>query len=341
MNIKRILASIVTSVMVLGLVGCSPKSKDTSKVTIGFFSNITHAQALLGMNNGQFKRDIGSEYNLSFKQFNAGPDELQALLAGSIDIGYIGPGPALNGYINSKGAIQIIAGASSAGAVLLTSKDSSIKTVKDLSGKKVAIPQFGNTQDLSLRALLKENGLKDKTSGGTVDIVQAENSLIKTLLSQHKIDAALVPEPWGARLEQEAGAKVVLDYKDVWRDGNYSVAVVVVRKEFMAKHPEVVERFLKAHVSLTDYINSNPKEAKKAINDEIKKLTKKPLKGEVLDKAFKRLEVTNYPIKDSIVEMAELSRSIGFIREEPELDDLYSLDMLDKAVNEAGKGKTK
>ncbi|GFZ33493.1 sulfate ABC transporter substrate-binding protein [Clostridium zeae] len=334
MNIKKILASVMTSVMVLGLFGCSSKSEDTSKVRIGFFSNITHAQALVGMNNGEFQKAIGDKYSISWKLFNAGPDELQSLLAGSIDIGYIGPGPALNGYINSKGAIQIIAGASSAGAVLVAAKDSSIKNVKDLSGKKVAIPQFGNTQDLSLRALLKENGLKEKTSGGTVDIVQAENSLIKTLISQHKIDAALVPEPWGSRLEKEAGAKVVVDYKDVWRGGNYSVAVVVVRKDFMEKHPDVVENFLKAHVKMSDYISSNPEKAKTEINKELDKLTKKPLKKDVLDKAFTRLVITNYPIQDSITEMAAISKGIGFIREEPDLTNLYNLDTLNKVVKE-------
>jgi NitT/TauT family transport system substrate-binding protein len=341
MNIKKILASVVTSVIVLGLFGCSSKSEDTSKVRIGFFSNITHAQALVGMNNGEFQKAIGDKYSVDWKQFNAGPDELQALLAGSIDIGYIGPGPALNGYINSKGSIEIIAGASSAGAVLLAAKDSSIKNVKDLSGKKVAIPQFGNTQDLSLRAVLKENGLKDKAAGGTVDVVQAENSLIKTLLTQHKIDAALVPEPWGARLEKEAGAKIILDYKDVWRGGNYSVAVVVVRKDFMKEHPDVVSNFLKAHVKMTDYISSNSEAAKNDINKQLDKLTKKPLKKDVLDTAFKRLVITNYPIQDSITEMADLSEEIGFIREEPDLTNLYDLDPINKVIKESQQAKTK
>lgn len=347
MKLKNIGIYLIAIIAAVSFIGCSSdkgrdkNSGENTKVRVGFFPNITHSQALVGKNQGQFQKSLGDKYPIEWKQFNAGPAEIEALLAGELDMGYIGPGPAINGYTKSKGEIQIIGGASDAGAVLVARKDADIKEVKDLQGKKVAIPQFGNTQDLSLRALLKENGLKDKTKGGTVEIVQAENPDIKTLLDQSRIDAALVPEPWGSRLEKEVGAKLVLDYNKVWREGQYSTAVIVARKDFIKKHPEVVEKFLKAHIDITDYINKDNEGAKSAINDELGKLTKKPLPNEVLDSSFKRVVVTNNPEKKSIEEMVDLSVDVGFLREKPDLKNLFSLDILNKVLKEKGKQEIK
>ena len=347
MKLKNIGIYLIAIIAAVSFIGCSSdkssnkNSGENTKIRVGFFPNITHSQALVGKNQGQFQKSLGDKYPIEWKQFNAGPAEIEALLAGELDMGYIGPGPAINGYTKSKGEIQIIGGASDAGAVLVARKDVDIKEVKDLQGKKVAIPQFGNTQDLSLRALLKENGLKDKTKGGTVEIVQAENPDIKTLLDQSRIDAALVPEPWGSRLEKEIGAKLVLDYNKVWREGQYSTAVIVARKDFIKKHPEVVEKFLKAHIDITDYINKDNEGAKSAINDELSKLTKKPLPKEVLDSSFKRVVVTNNPEKKSIEEMVDLSVDVGFLREKPDLKNLFSLDILNKVLKEKGKQEIK
>ncbi len=347
MKLKNIGIYLIAIIAAVSFIGCSSdkssnkNSGENTKIRVGFFPNITHSQALVGKNQGQFEKLLGDKYPIEWKQFNAGPAEIEALLAGELDMGYIGPGPAINGYTKSKGEIQIIGGASDAGAVLVARKDADIKEVKDLQGKKVAIPQFGNTQDLSLRALLKENGLKDKTKGGTVEIVQAENPDIKTLLDQSRIDAALVPEPWGSRLEKEIGAKLVLDYNKVWREGQYSTAVIVARKDFIKKHPEVVEKFLKAHIDITDYINKDNEGAKSAINDELGKLTKKPLPKEVLDSSFKRVVVTNNPEKKSIEEMVDLSVDVGFLREKPDLKNLFSLDILNKVLKENGKPEIK
>lgn len=345
MKLKRVGTFLIAITIATSFLGCSSNRNSSSdsntKVRVGFFPNITHSQALIGKNQGRFQKLLGNKYSIEWKQFNAGPAEIEALLAGELDIGYIGPGPAVNGYARSKGEIQIIAGASDAGAVLVARKDVDIKDVKDLQGKKVAIPQFGNTQDLSLRALLKENGLKDKTKGGNVEIVRAENPDIKTLLDQNRIDAALVPEPWGARLEKEIGVKLVLDYNKVWREGQYSTAVIVARKDFIKSHPEVIENFLKAHVDITDYMNENKESAKSVINDEIGKLTKKPLAKEVLNNSFKRITSTNDPEKQSIEEMTDLSVSVGFLRERPDLKDLFNLDILNKVLKEKGKQEIK
>ncbi len=206
---KTLLMLAIIGTLTAGvLTGCNAKNSDATKVSsattvrIAYFPNITHSQALVGMEDGEFQKSLGKNVTIQWKQFNAGSSEVEAFLAGSVDIGYIGPGPAINGYTKSNGDLEVIAGATDSGAVLVAKKGENIKTVKDLANKKVAIPQFGNTQDLTLRFLLSNNGLQDKTKGGNVEIVAADNPDIVTLLDNGSIDAALVPEPWGSRIQK-------------------------------------------------------------------------------------------------------------------------------------------
>ncbi len=335
-KLTSILFLVIALVVVLA--GCAGRNtaNEPTKVRVAYFPNITHAQALIGRAEGQFQQALGEGTPIEWKTFNAGPAEIEALFAGEVDIGYIGPGPAINGYVKSKGDLQIIAGATDAGAILVSRKDLVIKNISELSGKRVAVPQFGNTQDLSLRHLLQENGLADTTKGGTVEIRQAENPDIKTLLEKGDIDAAIVPEPWGSRLISEVGANVVLDYNQVWRDGRYTTAVVIVRTEFIQKHPDIVEKFLQTHVELTEAIKQHPDKAKETVNQQIKELTGKALAKNVLDSAFSRLTVTSNPEKDSVVDFAKLSAEAGFVKGTPDLKDLFNLTILNKVLSEKG-----
>lgn len=333
---KRTISLVLSFILILvTLIGCDSKRSDEefTNLKVGFFANFTHSQALIGKNRGDYQKAIGNDITIDWKQFNAGSAQIEAFLAGELDLGFIGPGPAINGYTKSKGELVIIAGSTDGGAILVSKKDSDIKTVKDLDGKRIAIPQYGNTQDLCLRYLLRENGLKETTKGGTVDIVQATNADIKTLLDKGDIDGALVPEPWGARLQEEIGANLVLDYNDMWRNGEYPTTVVIARKEFLEKHPDVVEKFLKAHVELTSYLNSNKSEAATKVNAEIKNLTRKSLDEDILEKAFSRMIFTNETNPEVIEEMIDLSLQVGFIREKHQ-GKLFQLDILNKILEE-------
>lgn len=346
MKISKITKSIAVVVVIISLVGlisaCGIK-KESKNVTVrvAVFPNITHSQGLVGKAGGEFQKAIGETNKIDWKVFNAGPSEIEALFAGEVDIGYIGPGPAINGFAKSKGDLQIIAGATDAGEILVSRKDLPIKNIKELSGKKVAVPQFGNTQDLSLRNLLSENGLKDTTKGGTVEIRQADNPDIKTLLDKGDIDAALVPEPWGSRLVKEVKANVVLDYNQVWRDGKYTTAVVIVRTKFLKENPDLVEKFVSTHIELTDYINKNPDKAKEIVNAQINELTKKPLDKEILDASFKRLIVTNNPETDSVLDFVKLSLNAGILKEAPDTKNLVNLSILNKVLKEKGQSEIK
>ncbi|WP_304519783.1 ABC transporter substrate-binding protein [Clostridium estertheticum] len=216
-----------------------------------------------------------------------------------------------------------------------------MKNLKDLSGKKTAVPQFGNTQDLTLRKILSDNGLKDKTKGGTVEVRQAANADILALLQKGDIDAALVPEPWGSRLIKEASANIILDYKDVFREGKYTTAVVIVRTEFLKDHPQIVEAFIRNHLATTEYINKNPAKAKEIVNKQITELTKKSIANDVLDAAFKRLTITNDPEKDSVLDFVKSSVKEGFLKSEPDTKDLFNITILNKILKENGLAQIK
>ncbi|WP_010233307.1 aliphatic sulfonate ABC transporter substrate-binding protein [Clostridium arbusti] len=338
MKRKKSLFLLIVIITISLLVGCGnvQNTSDSSTLRVAYFPNITHTQALIGIKNGEFQKELGNT-KVEWKQFDAGASELEAFLAGAVDIGYIGPGPAINGYTKSKGDIQIVSGAADGGAVLIGKKGTTIKSVKDLSGKKVAIPQYGNTQDLCLRFLLQKNGLKDAAKGGTVEIVQTNNSDVQSLLENGSIDAALVPEPWGATLQEKIGASIILDYNQIWRQGNYPTAVIAVRREFLQQHPDIVEKFLKAHLELTEYTNKNKEQAADMANDEFGVLTRKPLSKNVLNTSFNRLNVTVNPQVQATKDMIDMSIKAGFIRQKYDDKDLFKLDILNKILKEKGQ----
>ena len=306
---------VATSV---ALIGCGKKEDGPLEVRVAYFPNITHSQALVMKDQNLLQDKLGEEVNVKWFNFNAGPDEITAMFAGEIDMGYIGPVPAINAYIKSKGDMNIIAGATNAGAVLLTRSDLELSSVKELAGLTVAIPQLGNTQHLSLLNLLSEHGLVTKDAGGDVDVIAAANADIKNLMEQGTVDAALVPEPWGSIMELQIGANILLDYDEVWMEGNYPTAVVIVSKDFLDDHEDIVKQFLEAHEDATLFVNENPEEAKDIINRQIEEVTQKPIEAEVLETALKRLVITSETSYDVINEFAKLNLQEGFINELPD-----------------------
>lgn len=326
-NILKKSLLIMTVLGCISLTGCGNKKDSSEKtdVRVAYFPNITHTQALVMKEKQTLEEKLGDNCNVKWQSFNAGPAEVEAIFAGEIDLGYIGPVPAVNAYIKSKGDVKIIAGAANGGAVLV-SKDDSINSIEDLSGKNVAIPQLGNTQHLSLLNLLTEHNLSPVSNGGDVNIIASDNSNIKTLMDQGEVDAALVPEPWGSILERDLGAKVVLDYDDIWMEGNYAVTVVVARKDFMEDHPDIVKSFIEAHKDTTVYINDNLSEAQDIVNKQIEETTSKTFDKDILGSAFSRIVLSADIPKDSIMAFAQLNLEQDFIEELPNediIDDSY------------------
>ena len=308
------------------------------EVRVGHFPNITHSQALVGRANGWFEKAMGNDIRVEWKTFNAGPSAIEALFAGAIDLTYIGPNPAITGYIRSEGeALRIIAGASSGGAALVVRGDSGIEKPEDFRGRKIASPQLGNTQDVGLRHWLTTNKLALREKGGDVQVIPIANADQLTLFIRRELDAAWAPEPWASRLIHEANGRLFLDERSLWPEGRFVSAHLIVRTEFLRQHRAVVRKWIQAHVELTEWINSNFAQAKQLANEEIKKQTGKALSTRVLDDAFSRLQVTYDPVRSSLLTSATWAYEAGFLgRRPPDLSALYDLSLLNEVLKQKG-----
>lgn len=320
---KKWLMTAGMMAMALGVTGCGSGKSGKTEVNIGYFNNITHAQALLMKAEQTLEERLGEEAEVSWTAFNAGPAEVEALFAGSIDIGYIGPVPATSANVKSNGDVKVLAGATQGGAVLIKRKDSGIEEIADLAGKTVAIPQIGNTQHLCLLDLLEEKGLRPVSEGGDVTITAVANADVANMMERGDIDAAFVPEPWGATLLGQ-GAELLLDYDEVYMNGEYDVAVVVVRNEFMEEHPEIVDAFMAEHEAATLKITEDKENALKTMNTELENATGKALSEEILNAAFERIGISTKLNKDALIRFGEISKEQGFIGEIPEEGNLFA-----------------
>ena len=308
---------------------------DASILRIGYFPNINHAQAVIGIGNGDFQNILG-DVKIQPQVFNAGPAAIEALFANRIDVAYVGPNPAINGYLKSDGqGLKIISGASSGGAVFVVRSDAGITSPHDFAGKKFASPQLGNTQDVALRTYLLKNGYKTSENGGNVTIIPANAADIVTMMSKKEIDGAWVPEPWGTILVKQANGKIFLDEKELWPDGKFTTALVIARTDYLQSHPDVIKKLLSAHVKETIWINNNKNESIKVFNDQIQKITGKTIPKNIILEAFSRLDFTYDPIKDSVFKSANDAFDLGFFGDKkPVLSQIFDLTVLNKVLLE-------
>lgn len=303
---------------------------------VGYFPNITHATALVGLEKGIFTRAPGSAIRLKTQVFNAGPAAVEALFSGAIDATYIGPNPAINAFVRSDGeAVRIVSGATSGGAFFVVKPE--IRRPSDLKGRKVASPQLGNTQDVALRAWLADNGLKtDPRGGGDVSVLPQENAQTLETFRSGQIFGAWVPEPWATRLVLEAGGTVLVDERDLWPGGRFVTTSLIVRTAFLREHPDVVERLLRAHVEATDFVNEHPDEARLLADEAIAEVTTKKLPDEVIAGAWANLTFTVDPVASSLLKSAAGARALGFL---PHADvaGIHDLSLLNKVLRDLGR----
>ncbi len=313
----------------------APAAQHSRIVRVGYFPNITHSQAIIGLARGDFQRALGPSVTIVPTEFNAGPSVIEAIFAGRIDLAYVGPNPAINGYVQSRGeALRIVAGATSGGAALIVRPDSKIRTPADLKGKRIASPQLGNTQDVALRNYIVSHGLQTKEKGGSVDVVPTQNPQILDLFMQKQIDGAWVPEPWASRLVVTGGGVVLVDECTLWANGDFVTAHVIVSTKFLAANRDLVKAWLRAHVEITQWEIAHPADAQNVINGQIARLTGKKLPDEVLAQAWARMRPTWDPIRASLVESAGSAYAAGFLKQRPDLSGIYDLGSLNAVLRE-------
>ena len=341
MNTIRTATTITTlglvAVMMAGCTaaaGSTPPEEAVTELRLGYFANVTHAPALVGVEEGIFEDALG-DVDVTTSVFNAGPAAIEALSAGAIDATYIGPNPSINTFIQSGGeSARIIAGAATGGAALVV-RDG-IDSPADLEGTTLATPQLGNTQDVALRSWLADEGFEtDTTGGGEVGITPTENAQTLTLFQQGGVDGAWLPEPWVSRLIVDAGAHVLVDEADLWEDGEFPTTVLLVRAEFLEAHPDVVEDLLEGHIAAVQWIADNPDEAPAVINAALESETGKPLADAVISRALEHVTFSVDPHADTFETLVENGLAAG-TQKEGSIDGLFDLRILNELLETSG-----
>jgi sulfonate transport system substrate-binding protein len=289
-------------------------AQEKTAIRFGHFPNITHAQgviahALSRQGKGWFEQRLGPNVEIQWFTYNAGPSAMEAIFAKSLDVTYVGPGPALNAHFKSNGEeIRVISGAANAGAALVLKPDSPIKTSADFRGKKIATPQLGNTQDISCRAWLKANGFKITLTGGDVLVIPTANPDQLALLQKGSVDAVWTVEPWVTRLERDAKARVFLEDKDT------ITTWLVSSVKLLRDRRDLAKKIAEANVELTQWIRQNEPEAQKLLIEELKAETRADFSPDAVAQAWKRIQFTSEVSRDLISKSVQDGKDAGFLK---------------------------
>ena len=312
------------------------ESEAAKTVRIGYFPNVTHAPAIIGIEDGLFQEALGDDVAIETATFSTGTEAVEAMFADAIDMSFIGPNPAINGFAQSNGeALRIVSGTTSGGAALVV--NSEITSPEDLAGKIIASPSLGNTQDVALRAWLADQGYEtDLEGGGDVSVVPQENSQTLDLFQAGEIDGAWVPEPWATRLVLEGGGTVLVDERELWADGEFVTTHLVVATEYLEQNPEVVQGVLEGLVSAVDVANDDPAAAQATVNAGIEAITGSPLAPETIEGAWENLTFTVDPIADSLRESAVDAEAVDLL-DPVDLAGIYDLTLLNEVLTVMGR----
>ena len=317
MTIKLVLSIGITVAILASITGIvinSSEELDENNLRIAYFPNIGHAVPIIGIENDFFLEQLSSDVKIESRIFDSGPQVIESLFANSVDIAYVGPGPAINGFLNSENNnIQILSGAASGGASFIVHPESEINSASDFAGKKIAAPQIGNTQDVSLRHYLSENNLKPAEKGGSVVIYNISNPDIYTLFVKGDIDGAWVAEPWATILETELGGDRLFFEEDLWPNKQFASVLLIANTDYVKKNPELISKFLISHHNTVEWINDNPLETRIIFNDFLKSHLGQSLSDTVVDISLSNLEITTNPVKDSVYSFAEKANVLGYL----------------------------
>lgn len=324
---KKSFALIFTFVLVFVLAACGgnnkpegassdgSKNKAPATITIGIFKNVTHASGYIALEKGYFQEELGENIKIEVLAFDNGSDFSTALATNQIDFGFVGPGPATNQYVKS-GNFRVISGSANGGAVLVAGKDSGVNSVKDLVGKIVAIPTKGSTNEISLRLLLEQEGLKVTTDNSGVQLVARAPSDTLVSLRQNEVHATLIPEPWGTQIEQEGIGKVIVPWDQIPpNNGNYPLVIMTASDKFLKEHRDLAVAAVKANLRAIEFINENPDESYELINKRLADLSGKGLDKELIKAALSHMSLNSEVSQEAIEEMAKVSINAGYIKD--------------------------
>ena len=302
---------------------------------LGVFPTLPHAPAHVGIGSGIFDRVLAPT-TVEVHTFNSGTEAGVALLSGSIDASYMGPWPAISLYLQS-GKVAVVSGVAVGGASFVVRRDAGITTPDDLRGKRIAVPNVGNTQDIALRTWLGDHGLEATDEGGDVSITEAEPAQLLQLFRAGRVDGAWVPEPYPTHLGHERVADVFVDEAELWPPGGFLTANLVVSTIYLDEHPDVVRRLVQANVDAIRFAQAQPLRAQVITQRRLVWAGAPAMDASVIADAWDMLSFTWEPVPDAMEQVAEDARSIGVLEEDPgSVLGIYQLDPLVAVLDDEG-----
>ena len=284
------------------------------KIRVAFFPSIGHIIPIVGLEEKIFEKGIGEEKQIETKLFDSGPQVIESIFSGSIDIAYVGPGPIINGFLKSDGKdIKILSGAASGGASFIIQPNSGLESLENFDGKRIASPHISNSQDVSLRHYLESHGLKSVEKGGTVFVLNISNPDIYTLFAKGDIDGAWVPEPWATILVQELDWIRLFNEEKLWPNEEFASVLLIVRTKYLENNPETVQKWVDSHEKTVTWINSNPNKSISLFSNFLIDYMGKSLPTKIIDESFSNISITSDPIKNSVIIFAERADSLGYL----------------------------
>ena len=338
MKITHLVGIAIVVVGIIALVGLTQASVDDSqnKIRVAFFPSIVHAVPIIGMETQTFANNLNDDLDIEVKIFDSGPQVIESIFSNSVDIAYVGPGPVINGFLKSDGNdLKILAGAANGGASFVIQKNSGLELIENYSGKRVAAPQISNTQDVSLRHYLAENGLKSAEKGGDVFVLNIANPDIYTLFAKGDIDGAWVPEPWATMLVEELGGVRLFDENEFWPENQFSSVLLIGRSDYIEKNPEIIKKWINANEKTAQWINNHPDESKKLYNEFLNSYMGRTLPQNIVEKSFSNIVITSEPLENSVYTFAERADALGYLgRDGYTLDGIFYHENISVTSNE-------
>ena len=324
----KILGMTVSGIVVIVAIAITITSFSDSdqinqdKIRVAFFPSIGHIIPIVGLEEKIFEKGIGEEKQIETKLFDSGPQVIESIFSGSIDVAYVGPGPIINGFLKSDGKdIKILSGAASGGASFIIQPNSGLESLENFDGKRIASPQISNSQDVSLRHYLESHGFKSVEKGGTVFVLNISNPDIYTLFAKGDIDGAWVPEPWATILVQELDGIRLFNEEKLWPNEEFASVLLIVRTEYLENNPETIQKWVESHEKTVTWINANPDKSKSLFSSFLIDYMGKSLPTKIIDESFSNITITSDPIKNSVIIFAERADSLGYLGR-----DGYNLD---------------
>ena len=338
MKISYLIGVVIVAIGIIALVGFTQSSVNDSEnnIRVAFFPSVVHAVPIIGMETQTFANNLNTDLDIQVKIFDSGPQVIESIFSNSVDIAYVGPGPVINGFLKSDGNdLKILAGAASGGASFVIQKNSGLDLIENYSGKRIAAPQISNTQDVSLRHYLAENGLVTAEKGGDVFVLNIANPDIYTLFAKGDIDGAWVPEPWATMLVEELDGVRLFDENEFWPENQFSSVLLIGRSDYIEKNPEIIKKWINANEKTAQWINNHPDESKKLYNEFLNSYMGRTLPQNIVEKSFSNIIITSEPLENSVYTFAERADALGYLgRDGYSLDGLFYHENISVTSNE-------